>query len=134
MSTQRKILLIDDDPSLRVTVGQFLRFEKYDVTTAESGEAALEVLKTLRPNLIILDMSMPGMGGIGFLQRITGEDKKPRYPVLVLTARSQMAEFFSTVDVDGFMAKPADPDELLQEVARILFQRGEESAWDAPPV
>ncbi|MCL1856709.1 MAG: exo-alpha-sialidase [Kiritimatiellaeota bacterium] len=133
MSTpHRKILLVDDDPSLLVTVGQFLRFEKYEVTTAESGEAALETLKTLRPNLIILDMSMPGMGGIGFLQRITGEDKRPLYPVLVLTARSQMAEFFASVEVDGFMAKPADPDELLQEVARILFQRGGESAWDTP--
>ena len=121
MSTQRKILLIDDDPSLRVTVGQFLRFEKYDVTTAESGEAALEVLKTLRPNLIILDMSMPGMGGIGFLKSIM-KDKKPAYPVLVLTARSQMAEFFADIEVDGFLTKPADPDALLQEVARILFQ------------
>lgn len=135
MSTKenkRTILLVDDDPSLLVTVGQFLRFEGYDVVTAESGEAALDTLKTLHPHLIILDMSMPGMGGIGFLQRITGENGSPRFPVLVLTARAQMAEFFADIQVDGFLTKPADPDALLAEVARILFQHGfaDEAAAD----
>lgn len=124
--SQRKILLVDDDPNLLVTVGQFLRFEGYDVTTVESGEEALEALNTLRPNLIILDMSMPGMGGVGFLQRITDSEGKPRYPVLVLTARAQMAEFFANLEVDGFIAKPAEPDDLLAEVGRILFLRGSE--------
>lgn len=125
-SAKRKILLIDDDPSLLVTVGQFLRFEGYDVTTAESGEQALEHLQTLHPNLVILDMSMPGMGGIGFLQTIMGPKGRPLYPVLVLTARAQMAEFFANTEVDGFIAKPADPEALLAEVGRILFLRGNE--------
>lgn len=131
-TAKRKILLVDDDPSLLVTVGQFLKFEGYDVTPASSGEAALEELKTLRPSLVILDMSMPGMGGIGFLQRITGPDGKPQYPVLVLTARAQMAEFFANLEVDGFIAKPAEPNDLLAEVGRILFLRGNEEANAAP--
>ncbi len=121
---KRKILLVDDDLSLLSTVGPHLKYEGYDVSTAESGESALEVLKTVKPHLIILDMSMPGMGGVGFLQRITGSDGKPQYPVLVLTARAQMAEFFANLDIDGFMAKPMDPEDLLMEVSRILFQRG----------
>ena len=122
MTSQRKILLVDDDPSLLITVGQLLKFEGYDVTTAESGETALELLKAFKPDLIILDMSMPGMGGVGFLKNIM-EGKKPAFPVLVLTARSQMAEFFADIEVEGFLTKPAEPDALLQEVARILFQR-----------
>ncbi len=123
---KRKLLLIDDDTSLLITLSDFLRFEGYDVMTAESGEKGLEMLKTVSPALIILDMSMPGMGGIGFLKEILDEKGKPFYPVLVLTARSNMAEFFSNVEIDGFIAKPCDPQDLLMEVGRIIFlRRGE---------
>jgi CheY-like chemotaxis protein len=118
---KRKILLIDDDTSLLLTLSDFLSFEGYDVTTADCGEKGLEVLDATDPHLIILDMSMPGMGGIGFLKEITSADGKPRYPVLVLTARANMAEFFADIDVDGFIAKPCDPADLLMEVGRIIF-------------
>lgn len=121
-NTKKTILLIDDDTSLLVTLSDFLRFEGYDVTTADSGEQGLKRLETLEPDLIILDMSMPGMGGIGFLKEISVADK-PKHPVLVLTARANMAEFFADVDVDGFVAKPCAPEDLLMEVGRILFLR-----------
>jgi CheY-like chemotaxis protein len=68
-------------------------------------------------------MSMPGMGGIGFLKSILDENSKPLYPVLVLTARANMAEFFADVNVDGFIAKPCEPQDLLMEVGRIIFLR-----------
>lgn len=125
---KRKLLLIDDDTSLLITLSDFLRFEGYDVITAESGEKGLTILKTVTPELIILDMSMPGMGGIGFLKEILDEKGKPLYPVLVLTARSNMAEFFANVEIDGFIAKPCDPQDLLMEVGRVIFlRRGEKS-------
>jgi CheY-like chemotaxis protein len=122
--TKKKVLLIDDDTSLLVTLSDFLRFEGYEITTAESGEQGLKKLEQLLPDLIILDMSMPGMGGIGFLKEITLPNGKPKYPVLVLTARANMAEFFANVDVDGFIAKPCEPNDLLMEIGRILFLRG----------
>lgn len=120
---RRKILLIDDDASLLITLSDFLSFEGYDVVTADCAEEGLEVLKSMTPNLIILDMSMPGMGGVGFLKEITSASGKPQYPVLVLTARANMAEFFANMDVDGFIAKPCDPADLLMEVGRIVFLR-----------
>ncbi len=128
MSTEqrkKKVLLIDDDTHLLVTLGDFLEFEGYDVTTAETGEEGLERIVVEEPDLIVLDMTMPGMGGIGFLKEISGPDRKPRHPVLVLTARANMAEFFANVEVDGFVAKPCDPNDLLMEVARIVFLRSE---------
>jgi CheY-like chemotaxis protein len=128
---KRKLLLIDDDTSLLITLSDFLRFEGYDVITAESGEKGLAVLKTVTPELIILDMSMPGMGGIGFLKEILDEKGKPLYPVLVLTARSNMAEFFANVEIDGFIAKPCDPQDLLMEVGRIIFLRRGEIAEES---
>ncbi len=122
-AARRKILLIDDDTSLLTTLSDFLSFEGYDVTTADSGEEGLDCLRMVTPDLIILDMSMPGMGGVGFLKTISDARGKPQHPVLVLTARANMAEFFANVDVDGFVAKPCDPNDLLMEVARIIFLR-----------
>jgi CheY-like chemotaxis protein len=123
MGSRRRILLVDDDTSLIVTLGDFLRFEGYEVVTANSGEQALERLAGFDPDLIVLDMSMPGMGGIGFLRQITAPDGKISHPVLVLTALSNMAEFFANVNVDGFIAKPCNPQDLLMEVSRIIFLR-----------
>jgi len=123
---RKNILLIDDDTSLLLTLRDFLRFEGYDVTTSNSAEKGLEELESLTPDLIVLDMSMPGMGGIGFLKAITGPGGKPRYPVLVLTARSAMAEYFGDVEVEGFVAKPCDPQDLLMEVGRIIFLTAED--------
>lgn len=128
MGSRRRILLVDDDTSLLVTLGDFLRFEGYEVVTANSGEQAMERLSGFEPDLIVLDMSMPGMGGIGFLRLNTKPDGSMTHPVLVLTARSNMAEFFANVNVDGFIAKPCNPQDLLMEVSRIIFlRRGEES-------
>jgi DNA-binding response OmpR family regulator len=134
MGSRRKILLVDDDTSLLVTLGDFLKFEGYEVVTANSGEQALEKLAGFDPDLIVLDMSMPGMGGIGFLRQITASDGKISHPVLVLTARSNMAEFFANVNVDGFIAKPCNPQDLLMEVSRIIFlRRGEEVETQVRP-
>jgi len=130
---KRTILLVDDDTSLLETLHDFLSFEGYHVITAASGEQALVLLRQTRPDIIILDMSMPGMGGVGFLERITNPDGSTRFPVLVLTARAAMAEYFATRQIDGFVAKPCDPDDLLSEVNRILFLRGGEPVSPASP-
>ena len=120
-TNKRKLLLVDDDPSLLETLGDFLRFEGYDVLAASSGEDALVKMRPFQPDLIILDMGMPGMGGVGFLDRITNPDGSTLAPVLVLTARASMAEFFAERQIAGFIAKPCDPSDLLMEVGRILF-------------
>lgn len=124
---KRNILLVDDDMSLLATLGDFLVSEGYEVTTAESGERALLLLPEVKPDLIVLDMSMPGIGGMGVLERLTLPDGRTRFPVLVLTARAMMAEYFANKQVDGFIAKPCDPEDLAMEISRILFMRGGEA-------
>jgi CheY-like chemotaxis protein len=66
---------------------------------------------------------MPGMGGLGFLKRISDAGGKPRFPVLVLTARAMLADFFKEVEVDGFIAKPCDEAELISIIRIILDKR-----------
>jgi CheY-like chemotaxis protein len=119
---KRKLMLVDDDPSLLDVLGDFLSFEGHEVLCAVSGEDALVKMRPFQPDLIILDMGMPGMGGTGFLDRITNPDGLTLSPVLVLTARASMAEYFADKQIAGFLAKPCDPSDLLMEVNRILFE------------
>ncbi|NQU41299.1 MAG: response regulator [Lentisphaerae bacterium] len=113
------ILLVDDEEHLRVTLRDFLAFSGYTVLLARSGEQALKVLETQTPDLIILDISMPGMGGMGFLQRVAHTEIKVP-PILVLTARTNLQQFFDGLDVAGFISKPCKKDVLIAEVRRIL--------------
>lgn len=120
-------MVVDDDLSLLDTLGDFLKFEGYDVICVASGEDALVRMRPFQPDLIILDMGMPGMGGKGFLDRITNPDGSTTHPVLVLTARATMAEYFADKKIASFLAKPCDPNDMLMEVSRILFLETPES-------
>jgi len=120
MHDKGKILLIDDDPAVLLTVGDRLHLEGYEVLKAASGDQALGVLRSETPDLIILDITMPGMTGLAFLKKISMQDGRPRYPVLIFTARSNMQPFFSETSVEGFLAKTSDPQRLIDEIHRIL--------------
>lgn len=123
-TNRKKILLIDDEKHLLISLRDYLEFEQFDVAVAQSAEEGLEKLPSVNPDLIVLDISMPGMGGLGFLKRISDASGRTSHPVLVLTARSMMKEFFSTVNVDGFLAKPCDEVEFLRKISEILAARG----------
>lgn len=124
MDEQKTILLIDDEIDLQQLVKVVLNSKGYKIETADNGLDGLAKLeKGCRPDLIILDMNMPQMGGVEFYQKICDTWSQAKYPVLILTARSNMEEFFKALDVDGFMSKPFEIDELLKEVDRILAKR-----------
>jgi DNA-binding response OmpR family regulator len=120
--TPARILLVDDEPSLLLTVGDLLKLEGYDVTTAQTGEDAILAMRRQTPDLIILDISMPGMTGLALLKKLSGPDGKPHYPILIFSARANMEAFFKTTAVEGFLAKTSDPTQLLAEVKRILLK------------
>jgi CheY-like chemotaxis protein len=114
-----KILLVDDEHLVR-SLTDALVFEGFDVQTAMSGEEALTRLESFPPDVIILDLNMPGMGGLAFLRRISTPEGKTLHPVLVLTARAAMKDFFDSVAVEGFLAKPCSTDELLARVRSVV--------------
>jgi DNA-binding response OmpR family regulator len=116
----KTILLVDDEKRLRITVSDLLQSAGYRVLLAESGEEALQVMGERVPDLILLDISMPGMGGMGFLRKISEGGGRPPCPVMVLTARSNMEEFFDNLDVEGFLSKTCGPDEILRQIESVL--------------
>lgn len=122
---RHRLLLVDDDRHLLVVLSDFLKFEGFDVTTAESGEQALRKMDSQMPDLIILDIGMPGMGGLGLLRLLRGSGVVHRIPILVLTARSNMADFFENSEVEGFLAKPCAPESMVHAIRRIITPAGE---------
>jgi DNA-binding response OmpR family regulator len=80
----------------------------------------LEKLKTLSPHLIILDLNMPKMGGLVFYQRICDYKGRPKFPIFILSARANMTQLFKEFNIEGFMTKPFEVDELLAEVDTII--------------
>jgi CheY-like chemotaxis protein len=114
------LLLVDDNKHLVITLTDFLTYEGFDVVAARSGEEALRKLEKLEPDLIILDISMPGIGGIGFLNELHKKNDDLACPILVFTARSAMEAFFDTLDVAGFVAKPCSEVDLLKKINEVL--------------
>jgi len=123
MSEQKVILLIDDEINLQQLMKITLKSKNYHVETANNGIEGLAKLETIKPDLIILDMNMPQMGGLEFYQRICYGGSQPKYPVLVLTARANMEQLFKEVNIDGFMAKPFEISDLLHEVETIIQKK-----------
>jgi CheY-like chemotaxis protein len=127
-TTKATILLVDDDPTILTTIGDTLQFEGYKVITAASAEQASTQLARSRPDLIILDISMPGMGGMGFLKTLSGAAGTIQYPVLVFTARAALNDFFAGLGVEGFLSKTEPPGRLLEEIKRIIGRRSPDPA------
>jgi len=111
-SARPHVLLVDDDRKLTSLLRKVLTAD-YDVTVADDGCKALQQTGEFEPDLIVLDMNMPGMNGMAFLKAIAGSDGNPRFPVLVLTSRGNLAEFFGHLNVQGFVEKPCPLEELL---------------------
>lgn len=111
-----KILVIDDDPSVRSLVADSLEIEGYEVCTAEDGFAGLRAIESQKPDCVLLDVMMPGLDGHQVLQRIRAAEERPSLPVVMLTAYSDDATAWQawTEGVDYFLPKPFDADELLR--------------------
>ncbi len=126
MNTIKRILVIDDEPDLTKLIGFQFRAKGFEVQTAGDGLQALQIVHEFKPDLIILDMNMPRMGGIEFYSKICGADGRPMYPVLVLTARANVEGLFKDFEIGGFMIKPFEIDQLVHEAQVIIQKKSEE--------
>jgi CheY-like chemotaxis protein len=111
----KKILLVDDEKNIRDLYAAELEDEGYTVTAASSGEEALGILDTLTPDLITLDIRMPGMGGIEALREI--REKFPTVPVIMLTAYPEYKADFDVWAADAYIVKSSDTTQLKEKTA-----------------
>ena len=113
------ILVVDDDDGIRELVKQFLNQNHYLVTTAKSSEDALNKVKIVKFDLIVLDIMMPGKSGLEF----TNENKKKiNTPIILLTAKGEASERIEGLEIgaDDYLAKPFEPKELILRINNIL--------------
>jgi len=119
MEQRRTILIVDDDQTLRELIRIQLEHEDYAVIKAENGPEGIAAVREHRPDMIILDLTMPGMDG---LEVCTELRKFSKLPVLMLTARSQNQDVVTGLDkgADDYLVKPFNMDELLARIRALL--------------
>lgn len=125
----RKILVVDDDPSIREILSIQLARLGYDVTTAGDGLEAIDCFKASPPEAILMDLMMPRLDGLAACQQIRALEKKSgakRTPVLFLTARDSTHDKTSAAlsGGDEFVAKPVSLQELRERLEQILLRKG----------
>lgn len=122
-----RILLVDDYEDARVMYGHFLRMSGYQPIEAATGEEALQLAQAHLPDLILLDMSLPGIDGWEVTTVLKRDERTRHIPIVALTAHALQAERQRTARVgcDGFLAKPCAPPDLLAEISRLLGRRAE---------
>jgi len=113
------ILVVDDDDGIRILVKKYLNENNYLVTTASSAEDALEKIKIIKFDLIILDIMMPGKSGLEFIKE---NQKKLDTPIILLTAKGEANERIEGLEIgaDDYLPKPFEPKELLLRIKNII--------------
>jgi two-component system response regulator MprA len=123
--TEAAILVVDDDVPIRRMLARTLSAEGYAVEAAADGGAALAAVETSMPDLLVVDVTMPGLDGLALCRRLRA--KGLAVPILLLTARDAVADRVAGLDAgaDDYLVKPFATEELLARV-RALLRRGRE--------
>lgn len=122
MTEVARVLIVDDEPDIVALVAFHLTKAGYQVSTAASGPAALDVVGREAPTLVVLDLMLPGMSGFDVLHTIRTTPSSRNTAVLMLTARRDEADRIQglTLGADDYLAKPFSPQELILRVGAIL--------------
>ncbi|MFB0613078.1 response regulator [Aurantiacibacter poecillastricola] len=118
-----RVLYVDDEPDIREIAEMALELDpQFEVRTAATGIAALELIEEWKPDVALLDVMMPQMDGPTLLARLREDERYADLPVIFVTARAQPSELqtFSTLDAVGVIAKPFDPMTLSEKVRELL--------------
>jgi len=121
--SRRTVLLIDDEPDIREVVELSLgSVAGWEVLTASSGADGVALASAQRPDVILLDVMMPGLDGPATLDVLRGRDETRAIPVLFMTAKAQAGELtrYASLGVAGVIPKPFDPMTLSDRVAAVL--------------
>lgn len=127
------IVAVDDDPEVLDTVGRVLERESFEVSLARSGAEALSIVEKRAPDLMILDIIMPGMDGITLCQQLRRDARFAALPILFLTAKGSTDDIVDGLDAgaDDYVIKPFELAELRARVHALLRRSSRETRSDA---
>lgn len=117
----KKILVVDDSPTERHVLVELLTRKGYQVLTAESGEEGIEKAKNEQPDLVLMDVVMPGLNGYQATRTLTRDDSTKHIPVIVCTSKGQETDKIWGLrqGAQDYMVKPINPEELLAKIAAL---------------
>lgn len=117
----KKILIVDDSPTERHFIGELLTKNGFQIMTLESGEEAVAKAGELMPDLILMDVVMPGMNGFQATRSITRDEKTKHIPVIMCTSKNQETDMVwaRRQGATEYVVKPVDPQELLAKIAAL---------------
>ncbi len=120
MSIKKRVLIVEDEPSLVFTLKDTLENEGYEVAIVEDGKEAVNIVKDFRPDLMLLDIMLPGMSGFEVCKKV--REMKMNFPIIMLTARDQEIDKVTGLNIgaDDYITKPFGVKELLARIQARL--------------
>ncbi len=117
-----KILIVDDEEDIRELLRYNLSMEGYDIVSADSGEKAIEKAVELIPDLIVLDLMLPGIGGLEVAKKLKNKSDTKNIPIIMLTARGEEVDIVTGLELgaDDYITKPFSPRILTARVKAVL--------------
>jgi CheY-like chemotaxis protein len=122
-----RILIVDDNPTNLKLASQVLEVEGCTVDQATDAEQAQELLQHMTPDLILMDIALPGMDGLTLTRKLKTDEKLRHVPVVAMTAFAMKGDDRKALDAgcDGYITKPIDTRKFPQQVAAFLRTKGE---------
>jgi twitching motility two-component system response regulator PilH len=119
--TIKKILIVDDSPTERHFLGELLSKNGFQIITLESGEEAVARTKEIMPDLILMDVVMPGMNGFQATRTISRDEVTKNIPIIMCTSKNQETDMVwaKRQGAVEYVVKPVDPQELLAKIAAL---------------
>jgi two-component system KDP operon response regulator KdpE len=117
MTKNLRVLVVDDQPKVLKFISIDLRLHGYDVITIGSGEEALEIVKSDRPDIMLLDIIMPGMDGFEVLRQLRGFSQ---LPVITISASATNYTEAIKLGANDFLTKPFQPDDMIKRIQELI--------------
>lgn len=126
--SKENILIVEDDPQTVKLIKFILEKEDYSAISAKDGEEGLQMAREKKPDLIVLDLMLPGMDGYRVCEILKANPKTKEIPILVLTALDTGADFEKALEkkADWYITKPFEPEHLLKRVNYLIEKRKNE--------
>lgn len=124
--SEGRVLVVDDEEAIRHLIQINLELEGFEVRTAANGAEAMQLVRDFGPQVVTLDVMMPGLSGWQVAEKLIGSSETAHVKVILVSARAQATdrEKGQALGVHGYVTKPFDPDELVAEVRRLCQPSG----------
>jgi two-component system phosphate regulon response regulator PhoB len=134
--TKETILIVDDEEDIIELIQYNLKNEGYSILTAEAGEQAIKIAKQARPDLIVLDLMLPGMDGLEVTRYLRSNDQTRDLPIVILTAKGEESDIITGLELgaNDYISKPFSPKVLTARIRAILRRRRKESETESEKI